>query len=228
MDTSYLSDDPIAVEVDVFDGLALFLTPQVRDRPPYLPDSSRAQYGLMRHFENRLRGVLVWEVSDGTYRVDTPCNYEAAQTQPAAYISDDPIGPDLTADFPGLTNSNDAYPWNPFPGSTNSTTPGSFAYNVNWDQTTQDFILDPYNINWWQGGAENVITQAQALALTEAGFGDCISGIPPTFLPGPVPFGAGPFGAGPFGIGAYEFPGTADIGSQPQGLGPYGSSAINA
>ena len=176
-----------------------FITPVVRDRPPYLPDSSPRQIGLMRHFENRLRGVLVWEVSDGTYRVDTPCNYEAAMTQPAAYWSDDPIGPDLTADFEGLTNCNDAYPWNPFPGSTNSVIPGSYVSNTNWDQTKQEYILDPYNINWWQGGAYNIITDQQALALTAAGFGDCI---------GPAPV-------------------NADIGSQPQGLGPYGSSAIN-
>lgn len=182
---------PIVPEV------CIFLTPQVRDRPPYLPNSSAREYGLMRHFENRLRGVLVWERNDGSYAVDTPCNYEAAQTQPAAYISEDPIGPDLTADFEGLTNSNVAYPWNPKPGSTNSTIPGSFAYNVNWDQTTQDFILDPYNIDWWEGGAENVVTQEKALELTMAGFGDCI---------GPAP---------------------ADAVAQPQGLGPYGSQAIN-
>jgi len=188
--------------------LCLFITPEVRDRPPYLPDSSPAQYGLMRHFENRLRGVLVWERNDGTYCVDTPCNYEAAQTQPAAWITDDPIGPDFVPpspapaneQFQGLTDSNVNYPWNPFPGSTNSTIPGSFAYNVNWDQTTQDFILNPYLIDWWEGGAENIITQSQALALTAAGFGDCIS----------------------------EASADAMLGSQPQGLGPYGSSAINA
>jgi hypothetical protein len=185
---------PPAVE-----GPCIFLTPQVRDRPPYLPDSSARQVGLMRHFENRLRGVLVWERNDGTYCVDTTCNYEAAMTQPAAYLSDDPIGPDLTADFQGLTDSNVNYPWNPKPGSTNSTIPGSFAYNVNWDQTKQDFILDPYMIQWWQGGAANIVSQQQALALTAAGFGDCI---------GPAPL-------------------NADIGSQPQGQGPYGSSAIN-
>jgi hypothetical protein len=121
-------------------------------------------------------------------------------TQPAAYISDDPIGPDLTADFQGLTDSNVNYPWNPFPGSTNSETPGSYAYNVNWDQTTQDFILNPYLIDWWEGGAENIVTQAQALALTAAGFGDCIA----------------------------LAPAGSVLGSQPQGLGPYGSSAINA
>jgi hypothetical protein len=181
------------------DAFASFLTPQVRDRPPYLPDSSRREIMLMRHFENRLRGVLVWERNDGTYCVDTVCNYEAAMTQPAAFISDDPIGPDEIATAQGLTDSNVNYPWNPFPGSTNSVIPGSFVSNTNWDQTKQEYILDPYMINWWEGGALNIITQAQALALTAAGFGDCI---------GPPPDGA-------------------DIGSQPQGLGPYGSSAIN-
>ena len=140
----------------------------------------------------------VGSATTGPYRRSTRrATSRAAQTQPAGYISEDPIGPDLTADFEGLTNSNVAYPWNPKPGSTNSTIPGSFAYNVNWDQTTQDFILDPYNINWWQGGAENVITQEKALELTMAGFGDCI---------GPAP---------------------ADAVAQPQGLGPYGSQAIN-
>ena len=180
--------------------LALFMTPVVRDRPPYLPNSSKAQYSLMRHFENRLRGVLVWQRNTGTYCVDTPCNYEAAQTNPAAYISDDPIGPDLTDDFQGLTDSNINYPWNPFPGSTNSTTPGSYVSNTNWDQTKEEFILNPYMIQWWEGGAENIITQEQALSLTVAGFGDCITAAPP----------------------------GASIGSQPQGQGPYGSSAINA
>lgn len=181
-------------------ALASFLTPQVRDRPPFLPDSSAAQVGLMRHFENRLRGVLVWLRNDGTYCVDTPCNYEAAMTQPAACITDDISGPDLTGQFQGLTDSNVNYPWNPFPGSTNSTTPGSYAFNTNFDQTTQDFILNPYLIQWWEGGALNIITQAQALALTAAGFGDCIDVAPP----------------------------GAQLGSQPNGQGPYGSQAINA
>jgi hypothetical protein len=158
-------------------GLAIFETPQVRDRPPYLPDSTMAQVGLMRHFENRLRGVLVWQRNDGTFVQDTPSDYESAQTNPAGYIQDDPIGPDMIADFQTDTNVN--YPWNPFPGSTNSEIPGSFAYNVNWDQTTQDFILDPYLVTWWQGGAENVITQATALVLTAAGYGDCIRDAPP-------------------------------------------------
>lgn len=178
----------------------LFLTPQVRDRPPYLPDSSVQQVMLMRHYENRLRGVLVWMRNDGTFCVDTVCNYEAAMTQPAAYITQDPIGPDLVAEAQGPSDSNINYPWNPYPGTTNSTVPNAYAFNTNWDRTTRLFTLDPYMIQWWEGGAENIITQEAALALTAAGFGDCIGAAPP----------------------------GSDIGSEPDGQGPYGSWAINA
>lgn len=158
----------------------IFLTPMVRDRPPYNPDSTPSQVGLMRHFENRLRGVIVWLLDDGTYVVDTACNYEAAQTQPAAFISNDPVGPDMTADFPALSNTNAPYPWNPFPGSTNSEVPGAYTYITNWDSTTQTFVLEPHvaveppNFSWWQPGAENVVTQAEAVILAQAGFGDCV------------------------------------------------------
>jgi hypothetical protein len=157
----------------------IFETPQVRDRPPYLPDSSRREIMLMRHFENRLRGIMVVQNNDGTFAVDTPANYEAAQTNPAAYISDDPIGPDETTTYGYLGNSAFPYPFNLYPGSTFSNEPGAYAFNTNWDQTQQVFILDPYIVRWYQPGAENVVTQADALVLTMAGFGDCLREAPP-------------------------------------------------
>ena len=103
---------------------------------------------------------------------------------------------------------------------------------MNWDQTTQDFILNPYLIQWWEGGAENVITQAQALQLTVAGFGDCISAIPSVVIPGEGsgPYGEGSYGAGPYGAGGADesaIPELVSVGSQPDGQGPYGSWAIN-
>lgn len=168
---------PIATATNAFNGLCIFETPQVRDRPPYLPNSSPAQVGLMRHYENRLRGVLVWQRNDGTFVQDTPSNYEAAQTNPAAYIQRGPIGPDLSGSEQTDTNVN--YPWDLYPGSTFSEVPGAYAYNVNWDQTTELFVLPQYMTAWWQGGAENVITQATALVLTAAGYGDCIREAPP-------------------------------------------------
>lgn len=185
--------------------VTVFETPQVRDRPPYLPESTRREVMLWRHYKNRLRGVLVWQRSDGTFCVDSPCNYEAAQTHLAGGFTDDPAGPDSTADydstmdatfpqpnlaggfsddpavgdtdvvFDAMSDTNVNYPWNPFPGSTNSMTPGSFAYNVNWDRTTQDFVLDPYLYRWYEGGTIIPISQQEALLLTAAGFGDCIT-----------------------------------------------------
>lgn len=179
----------------------IFEPPWVRDRPPYLPESTHREIMLWRHFENRLRGVNVWQRNDGTFVQDTPSNYEIAQTHPAAWVSDDPIGPDLTAEFQNDSNVN--YPWNPFPGSTNSEQPGSYAYNVNWDQTTQDFALEPFLVSWWEGGTINVITQAEALVLTAAGYGDCITG---TGLPDPVVEVTAPPPSSPgFGYGGFAY-----------------------
>ena len=163
-----------------FSYTPIFECPQVRDRPPYLPDSTQAEYRLWRHFENRLRGVNVWQRSDGTFCVDTPVNFEAAQTHPALFLSDDPIGPDETDTFQGLSDSNVNYPWNPIPpqppfyDSTISEIPGAYVYITNWDGSTQTEVLYPYLVSWWEGGAVNPITQEEALVLTEAGFGDNI------------------------------------------------------
>ena len=162
----------------------LFETPHVAVIPRWLPNSTPQQYLLYRHFANMERGVNVWQCSDGSWRVDYPCNYEQAQTHPAAYFSAGPIGPDETppgsgsvpaADFPALNNTNLAYPWNPFPGSTISETPGNYSTVYDWTEQMTEFNLNPYFIAWYQGGGMIHVTQQQALALTAAGFGDCIS-----------------------------------------------------
>ena len=153
-------------------AFVLFETPHVKDESPWLDDSTQRQKMLMRHFENRTRGVSVWQRSDGTFCVDTPCNYEAAQTHPAAYFSDDPIGEDLTTTEPGLVDTNVNYPWQPFPGSGMSMAPGEVSFVTNWDHSTQLFVNNPYLAQWWQGGTINQVTQVQALVLTAAGFGD--------------------------------------------------------
>jgi hypothetical protein len=168
---------PIAA---IYNGTCIFEPPVVRDRAPYLPDSTQAEYNLWRHFENRLRGVNVWQRSDGTFCVDTPANYESAQTHPAAYISDGPIGPDLTNTEQGLSDTNINYPWNPIPpqppfyDSTISEVPGAYVFTTNWDQTTDTLVLNPYMVTFWEGGSINPVTQSEALILTAAGFGDCL------------------------------------------------------
>jgi hypothetical protein len=154
----------------------LFETPHVAVIPRWLPESTGQQFLLYRHFANEIRGVNAWQRSDGTYCVDYPCNFESAQTHPAGFFSDDPIGPDLTTTgFPALIDTNLNYPWNPFPGSTISTQPGAYSDVYDWTQVRTTFALDPYFTSWFQGGGMIIITQEQALSLTAAGFGDCIS-----------------------------------------------------
>lgn len=152
----------------------IFRTPGVQDEAPYLPDSPAHHVKLYRHFENRWRGVNVWQRSDGSFVQDTPTNNEAAQTAPAAFFSDDPVGP---YEIIGQTDTNVNYPWNPFPGAgpESPSNPGQYVYGTNWDQTTFTEQLDPYMTTWFQPGATIEITHAEALVLTAAGYGDCIS-----------------------------------------------------
>jgi hypothetical protein len=160
----------------VLSPLCIFETPHVKDESPWLDDSTMRQKMLMRHYENRSRGVNVWQRSDETFCVDTPCNYESAMTHLAAAFSDDFVGPDGTAtDFPALSDTAINYPWDPFPGAGNSDVPGAYAFITNWDHSTQLFALDPYLAEWFPGGHLIPITQQQALELTAAGFGDCIT-----------------------------------------------------
>jgi hypothetical protein len=95
------------------------------------------------------------------------------------------------------------YPWNPFPGSTVSETPGSYAFITNWDHTTQDFVNNPYLERWFQGGAVLTITQQDALVLTAAGFGDCIGAAIGGPAYGPPPGSSDVYGAGVYGAGVY-------------------------
>ena len=165
------------------EGTAIFRTPIVQDESPYLPDSPPSQVRLYRHYANRWRGVNVWRRNNGTYVQDTPTNQEADQTSPAAAFTDDMVGP---YEIIGQTDTNVNYPWNPYPGAGPepgpgysgigpNPNPGQFVYGTNWDGTTFTEQLNPYMVTWFQPGADNVITHAEAVALTAAGYGDDIS-----------------------------------------------------
>ena len=45
--------------------MSVFTPPTVKDVPAFLPDSTPEQKELWRHYENRMRGVNVWLLSDG-------------------------------------------------------------------------------------------------------------------------------------------------------------------
>ena len=153
---------------------AYFRTPSVKDEAPYLPDSPAYQVRLYRHYENRRRAVNVWQRSDGTFVQDTPTTSDTDQSTPAAFFSDDPVGP---YELIGQNDTNVNYPWNPFPGAGPEapSNPGQFVYGTNWDGTTFTEQLDPYMARWFQPAATIEITQAEALVLTAAGYGDCLS-----------------------------------------------------
>lgn len=48
-----------------------FFTPQVRDEPPFLSDSTPTQVGLWRHYAPGIRGVTVFLLNTGAYVQDT-------------------------------------------------------------------------------------------------------------------------------------------------------------
>ena len=165
-------------------GPIYFRTPSVKDEAPYLPDSSPSQVRLFRHYENRRRAVNVWQRSDGTFCQDTPTSSDTDQTSPAAYFTDDPVGPYEI--FGGELDSNVNYPWNPYPGAGPepgpgysgigpNPNPGQFVYGTNWDGTTFTEQLNPYLLRWFQPASTIEVTQEEALELTAAGYGDNIS-----------------------------------------------------
>ena len=166
-----------------------FAPPTLQDVPQWTVDgtTSPAQWRLYRHFQPRTRGVNVFQNSDDTFVVDTPIVEDSSMTAPAFFFSDDagspyqtvpqlppnPVIPPLVnfplQEFPALANTNIQYPWNwddpeaPFSSV--------FLEPLNDNVFTS---TDPYIVANWLGGHEIPISQATALLLTAAGFGDCI------------------------------------------------------
>lgn len=114
------------------------------------------QKDLWRHFENRERGVNVWQLSDGSFVQDTATPENSNTTMTAVYPWDvnNPQAPYVRAIF----IDSGANPQSP---------------------TEHDTVHSPYPVAFFQGGASHVVTAAQA-ALLEAytsygtGYSDCI------------------------------------------------------
>ena len=133
-----------------------FTPPLVKDRPPFLDDSSVVQKELWRHFENRERGVNVWILSDGSVVQDT------ATTENSN------------------TSTSNIYPWNP----NNPSGPYVTSYFIDSGANPQlpsahTTSHSPYPVAFFSGGSSHVITSAQATLLTDytshgSGYGDCI------------------------------------------------------
>lgn len=119
-----------------------FTPPLVKDRPTFLPSSTEIQKELWRHFENRQRGVNVWQMSDGSFVQDT-ATAENSNT-----------------DMSGI------YPWNPNNPS------GPYVRSIYIDAganpqvaTEHDVSHAVYPTDFFPGGSKRQITQAQYNAL---------------------------------------------------------------
>jgi hypothetical protein len=123
--------------------MASFTPPLVKDRPTFLPDSTQAQKDLWRFFENRLRGVNVWILSDGSVVQDT-ATPENSNT-------------DMSAIYPWDTNNPKA--------------PFVVAYYIDPGvrpqvSTAHTTSHNPYPVAFFSGGSSHPITAAQVTLLT--------------------------------------------------------------
>jgi hypothetical protein len=135
----------------------LFTPPLVKDRPPFLPDSTELEKSLWLHFENRYRGVNVWILSDGNVVQDT-----------------------ATAENSN-TDMSPIYPWD----VNNPAAPYVRSIFINAGArpqvaTEHDVAHNPYPVAYFSGGSTHLVTQAQATLLTSytehgIGYFDCLT-----------------------------------------------------
>lgn len=135
-----------------------FTPPLVKDRPPFLPDSSEVQKELWQHFENRYRGVNVWLLTNGEVVQDT-----------------------ATAES-NNTDMSQVYPWNP----NHPTAPyvrSIYVPALPAAQVATEFDVSHSNppVAFFPGGSTSPITTAQYNALLAytppvgTGYADCLT-----------------------------------------------------
>ena len=125
--------------------MSIFTPPLIKDVPAYLPDSTQDQKDLWRHYEQRIRGVNVWILSDGNVVQDTatPENSNTDTTAVYPWNPNDVSGPYVTSYYidPGAnpqipsthTTSHSVYPVAFFPGGSSTTiTPAQVTLLTNY------------------------------------------------------------------------------------------------
>lgn len=155
-DSSTTYDSATPYEGGVATGF-FFTPPLVKDRPPFNPDSTPMEKSLWAHFENRLRGVNVWIMSDGSVVQDT-----------------------ATAENSN-TNMSEVYPWNPSnPGGPYVTSVYILPGANPQIPTAQTVSHSVYPVTFFAGASTYPVTTAQyelLLNYTEFGngYGDCLT-----------------------------------------------------
>jgi hypothetical protein len=127
-------------------GLAVastFTPPLVQDRPTFLPDSTEMEKGLWQHFENRIRGVNVWILSDGSVVQDT------------ATVEN------------SNTNMSNIYPWNPNDPDEPYVTSVYIDAGANPQiPSVHTTSHNPFPVAFFAGGSSYSVTPAQVTLLT--------------------------------------------------------------
>jgi len=134
-----------------------FTPPLIQDRPPFNPDSTELQKELWLHFENRIRGVNVWIMSDGSIVQDT--------------ASPENSNTDLSGVYPWDVN-NPAAPY-----------VRSIFIDSGADPqipSEHDVSHDPYPVQFFSGGSTHVVSEATAAMLGDYtnfgnGYSDCLT-----------------------------------------------------
>lgn len=134
-----------------------FVPPVAAVIPPFLPDTKGAEFGLTKYMASRVAGVVVYQLSNGTFVQDYP-TAENSNTSIPPY----PLMPDQGPNFPNLVSVD-------YTGAT----PGNPV-------TRQTIPINPYVIDIFYGGHTYTISTALAAALTAytaygTGYGDCIT-----------------------------------------------------
>ena len=128
--------------------MATFTPPQVYDNPPILPDSRGLANRLFRYYKNRARYVMVFALSDGTFVQDTATEHNS--------------------------NTNIPYPYNPYDPSAPFVTSWYTDYEANPPVLTHTSVgQNPWIAKVYQ--EKMYVTNAEAAALTAAGYGALIS-----------------------------------------------------
>jgi hypothetical protein len=125
-----------------------FTPPVVYDNPPILPDDRSTGYRLFRYYPNRPRFVTVFALSDGSFVQETATKENS--------------------------NTNIPYPYDPY----NPSAPYSTSYFINFEvkPPVQDKITVTHDV--WITKVyqqKQYITDAEATALTSAGYGALIT-----------------------------------------------------
>lgn len=128
--------------------MATFTPPVAYDNPAFLPESTGAARALFRYFPNRARYINVFALSDGSFVQDTASPENANTNIPYPWNPNDPSGPYSSTAYVDFTQ-------NP---------PVQAQYNVSHDVWITKVYFGP-----------TFVTDAEAAALTAAGYGALIS-----------------------------------------------------